>query len=109
MITREMVEATQVQGDGVERPYQYATFRTDKEPTPGYSRELISVSVPAEFYDNLEGQLPSWERPDLKTLMDAFKANVNERGAEPFLVGTRDPRLERRTRRGSRCSATTSG
>ena len=51
-----MVESTQTEGDGVNRPVEYAKFRTDKEPTPGYSAELISNRVEPEFYDDLDAQ-----------------------------------------------------
>jgi hypothetical protein len=48
-----MVSATGEQGDGVVRNVQYATFRTDKAPSPGYSAELISNRVDPKYYDNL--------------------------------------------------------
>ena len=37
-------------------PFHYANFRTDKEPSPGYSAELISKNVEKEYFDNLEGR-----------------------------------------------------
>ena len=51
-----MVESTQGEGDGVNRPTKYANFRTDQEPIPGYSAELISKLVDPDFYDNLDDQ-----------------------------------------------------
>ena len=40
-----MVESKQQEGDGVNRPIQYAKFRTDKEPEEGYSAELVSLKL----------------------------------------------------------------
>jgi len=40
--THEMVEATGVQDRGV----QYASYRTDKQPDPGYSAELMNNDTP---------------------------------------------------------------
>ena len=34
---------------------QYASFRMDKEPSPGHSRELISSRVDPKYYDDLLG------------------------------------------------------
>lgn len=83
-----MVEANpSTAGDGIERRIQYATFRTDKEPSPGYSAELISNRVPKEFYDNLEGQRNSYS--DYDTLLKLFKRNVAALPNEKFL-GTRE-------------------
>ena len=50
-----MVEAAPV-GDGLVRNYEYARWRDDKEAEPGHSRELISVNVEPQYYDNLGGQ-----------------------------------------------------
>ena len=52
-----MVESKADQGgDGVNRPIKYATFRTDKEAEPGYSAELISDRVEAQYYDDLDAR-----------------------------------------------------
>lgn len=76
------------QGDGLERPIQYAKFRTDKTASPGYSRELISVNVDPKYYDRMhEVPLPE-HSPDLDTFLKLFKRNVAQRPHEPFL-GTR--------------------
>ena len=52
-----MVESKVDQGgDGVNRPIKYATFRTDKDPEPGYSAELISDRVEAQYYGDLDAR-----------------------------------------------------
>jgi len=51
-----MVEANPVQGDGIVRNTNYATFRDDKPITPGYSAELISNCVALQYYDDFEAQ-----------------------------------------------------
>ena len=48
-----------VSAAGVEEfnsPVQYASFRKDKDPSPGYSRELISDQVDPKYYDDLGSQ-----------------------------------------------------
>ena len=50
-----MVQAN-LEGDGVDRRYYYAKFRTDKPITPGYSAELISNRVDPKYYDDLSAQ-----------------------------------------------------
>ena len=45
-----MVEANQI-----ERTVQYAKWREDKAAEPGYSKELINISVDPTYYDDLEG------------------------------------------------------
>jgi len=57
--------------DGIARNIQYASFRTDKEPSPGYSRELINNKVDPKNYDNLGGGLIN--DPELDTLYKHFK------------------------------------
>jgi hypothetical protein len=80
-----MVQATS-QSDGLVRPVIYATWREDKAPQKGYSRELISVDTPKEFIDNLGGQ-PGYSA-DCHTYLDYFERVVNSRGGDRFL-GTR--------------------
>ena len=60
--------------DGIVRRTQYARFRTDKEATPGYTRELISNRVEAQYYDDLDAQ-PGGENSK-PTLYETFKRNV---------------------------------
>ena len=67
--------------------FEYAKWRMDKEPSPGYSRELINCKVPEEFYDNLEGM--EFEDSQFHTLLQVFRRNVRMLGDEPFL-GTRE-------------------
>ena len=59
----------------------------DKEPSPGYSRELINSKVPPELYDNLEAM--QFEDSQFHTLLQVFRRNVRQLGNEPFL-GTRE-------------------
>ena len=73
--------------DGIARNIQYAAFRTDKEPSPGYSRELINVKVDPKNYDNLSGGLIN--DPELDTLYKHFKRQVTRYPNENFL-GTRE-------------------
>ena len=82
-----MVSATgSAKGDGQVRNVQYAKFRTDKEPTPGYSAELISNRVQPAFYDDLDAQ--PYDNSDCDTFLKIFRRNVATRPNEPFL-GTR--------------------
>ena len=60
--------------DGIVRRTQYAHFRTDKEASPGCTRELISNRVEAQFYDDLDSQPKDPSSKD--TLYDTFKRNV---------------------------------
>ena len=64
-------------GDGIVRSFQYARFRTDKAPEPGYSAELISNNVPPEYFDNLEGQDMHAHAAETDTLLKLFKRNVS--------------------------------
>ena len=82
-----MVESKQQEGDGVNRPIQYAKFRTDKEPEEGYSAELISLKVDEKHYDDLDARPKPIEGID--TLLDIFNKNLKEGKDEPFL-GTRE-------------------
>jgi len=71
------------QGDGVNRPVQYAKWRMDKPADPGYSRELVSVILDPKYYDNLEGQPPM--RAGCYTFLDYFENHVRERPNETYL------------------------
>ena len=62
-------------GDGINRPYHYANWRTDKEPSPGYSHELISKDVPAAHFDDMES-IKNPKKPECDTLLKFFKSNV---------------------------------
>ena len=42
-----------MQGDGIVRDVLYGKFREDKEAEEGYTRELLNVRVPPQYYDNL--------------------------------------------------------
>ena len=77
-----MVEAVP-QGDGIERRIQYASFRTDKAPSPGYSAELISNRVDPRYYDDLAAQPKA--SADCDTLLKLFKRNVVQRPNANFL------------------------
>ena len=61
---------------------EYARWRTDKESTPGYTPELISIKVDPKYYDDL-GSKPR-ELP-IETLLEAFERNVTERPNSPYL------------------------
>jgi long-subunit acyl-CoA synthetase (AMP-forming) len=78
-----MVEANSL-GDGIERRIQYAKFRTDKPATPGYSTELISNTVDAKYFDDLEAQPIG----DCDTILKTYHRSLLARGNEQFL-GTR--------------------
>ena len=51
-----MVEATKQEGDGIERPFIYANFRTDKPAAPGHTAELFSAFLDPKYYDDLAAQ-----------------------------------------------------
>ena len=74
-------------GDGQVRRIQYAKFRTDKAPTPGYSAELISNRVDPQYYDNLEGQ--PYDNASCDTFLKLFRRNTASQPNAPFL-GTRE-------------------
>ena len=74
-----MVEATRVNP----REEPYAVWRTDKEPTPGYTRELVSTEVDTKYYDDLASQ--PVQRPGLQTFLQTFELNVAESPNAPFL------------------------
>ena len=76
------------QGDGIERTVHYASFRTDKEPSPGYSAELISTGIEPKYYDDIYNVPLPLQSPETDTFLKLFKRNVSERANEPFL-GTR--------------------
>lgn len=90
-----MVEANPA-GDGIERRIHYATWRTDKEPSPGYSRELISDRVDPKDYDDLDVLANIGDHED--TILNLFQRNVREMGDRPFL-GMR-PELPEKDERG---------
>jgi hypothetical protein len=68
-----MVEST-LEGDGIARPITYAIWRDDKPAQEGYSRELISIDTPREFWDNYEG-MPKFE-DECFTILDYFERSV---------------------------------
>lgn len=78
-----MVEPT---GDGVARPIQYAKFRDDKNPTTGYSRELVSLDLDPKYYDDMHSQQPY--KAGLLTFLDYFEHHAKARPNDPYL-GTR--------------------
>ena len=80
----EAIPTNQVSGDGVRRPFRYATWREDKKADPGHSRELISVRVEPQYYDDLAGQ-PLMQGDSITTVMEAFKRQVETRGDADFL------------------------
>jgi len=71
----------------------YASFRTDKPASPGYSAELISDNIDPKFYDDLMAQ-PSPLDKDLDTLFKVYKNNVKNHSNMSFL-GTRYPTGEK--------------
>ena len=81
-----MVSANPTEGDGLVRAVQYATFRTDKQPTPGYSAELISNRVDPQYYDDLDAR--PYPNPECNTFLKVFNRNVQNNPTGPFL-GTR--------------------
>ena len=81
-----MVTASGSSGDGINRTVQYATWRKDQQRQDGYSHELISNRVEAQYYDSLDQQ-PS-QQYGARTLLQMFKDNVAENPGMPFL-GTR--------------------
>ena len=81
-----MVESSKPQGDGINRPYHYADFRTDKTPSPGYSAELIGSHIDPKYYDDLDSY-PS-KCPGFETLLQVFERNVKANPDQEFL-GTR--------------------
>ena len=81
-----MVEGNPTAGDGQIRRIQYASFRTDKPATKGYSAELISKRVEPAYYDDLDGQ--PHDNASCDTFLKLFTRNASARANEPFL-GTR--------------------
>ena len=83
------MEQTEQQGDGINRPYGYASFRTDQEAVTGHSKELISNLINPKHFDDLGGvpYPPSDNEHDYdsETLLAAFKTNVVKWENEPFL------------------------
>ena len=74
------------QGDGLVRNVIYARWREDKPAEPGFSKELISVDTPKEFWDNHAGQ-PNYIK-GCNTYLDYFERNVKLYKDDRFL-GTR--------------------
>ena len=64
-----MVEAN-VDADGVRRAVQYGIFRTDKQPDPGFSADLVHNEIPADCYDDFN-KLPILNTP-YKSILDVF-------------------------------------
>lgn len=81
-----MVEANPSVGDGIQRSVQYAAFRTDKEPTPGYSADLIHKDVDPSCYDDFN-KLPVFDT-NVNSILDLFLNQVKARPNHPYL-GTR--------------------
>lgn len=48
-----MVQANAAAAPLYDTNINYASFRKDKEPSPGHSRELISDRVDPQYFDNL--------------------------------------------------------
>ena len=79
-----MVESTtEAQGDGINRTFHYADFRTDKPASPGHSPELIGSHIDAGYYDDLDSY-PS-VCPGYETLLQIFERNLKENPDAPFL------------------------
>ena len=77
-----MVESTQ--GDGVVRRVMYAKWR--EEPAePGYSKELINIDTPKEYFDDLDN-LPLYKSKPYTTLVGCFEDHVKKRPNEPWLA-----------------------
>lgn len=55
----------------------------DKPADPGYSRELISLTLDPKYYDNLEAQPPRSE--GCYTFLDYFEKHVRERPNDTYL------------------------
>ena len=75
------------EGDGIRRDVMYAKFREDKEATPGYTRELVSVDIDPKTYDDLDNVPDLKDKPD--TMVKLFKIQVEKRPNYDFL-GTRE-------------------
>lgn len=90
-----MVDANPA-GDGIERNIRYASWRMNKDPSPGYSRELISDRVDPKDYDDLDVLANIGENED--TILNLFKRNMAAMGNSPFL-GMR-PELPEKDARG---------
>ena len=58
-------------GDGIVRNYQYAVWRDDKEPTQGYSRELVNKNLKKEYWEDLSLR-PRYNNK-LRTFLDYFE------------------------------------
>lgn len=66
-----MVDSTR--GDGIVRNVIYAKWRDDKDPSPGYSRELICSDTDKSNYDEMEVHANPPFRADCKTFLDYFE------------------------------------
>jgi len=79
-----MVDSTK--GDGIVRNTPYAVWRDDKEPEKGYSRELVSVDLHRDHWEDLSTR--PRHNPKLLTFLDYFEENVKTKPNLPWL-GTR--------------------
>lgn len=77
-----MVEATGAQDGGV----QYASFRTDKQPDPGYSADLMDNNTPQDCYDDFS-KLSTLDT-DVQSILGVFLKQVAEKPNHRFM-GTR--------------------
>ena len=62
----------------------------DKDPTPGYSRELVSVDLAEKDYEDFNNDVFNVKQ---KTYLDFFELNCEEEPDRPFL-GERKPDSE---------------
>ena len=68
--------------------FNYGYWRTDKEPEPGFSRELISCDSELILHQTDLDTLEALPFPGVDTLYKAFKRNVQRIGNNQML-GTR--------------------
>ena len=91
MVEQSLISSEEVKGDGLERTVHYASFRSDKAPSPGYSAELISSRITnTGHFDDMDSVPLPQASPDFDTFLKLFKRNVAERPNDNFL-GTRQP------------------
>jgi len=76
--------------DGVIRTVKYAAWRSDLSPTPGHSRELISVRTEPQYVQDLETRphVKEDQEKGLLTFLDYFERHAKERPNVTYL-GTR--------------------
>ena len=77
-----MVESAQKQQTDYNTAITYATWRTDKPASSGYSQELISTLIQPKYYDALEDQPVE---STLSTVLECFKRNVKEAPDADFI------------------------